>query len=76
MFLFLVIISSIILLPFNAHAYIDPGTGSIVVQALIAGFLGSIFALRTFWGRISAFFSKSSDTRVGHEEEDLTEENK
>jgi hypothetical protein len=32
MFLFLFIVFSIFLLPINAHAYIDPGTGSIVVQ--------------------------------------------
>jgi hypothetical protein len=29
--------------PTRAHAYIDPGTGSFIIQALIAGFLGALF---------------------------------
>jgi hypothetical protein len=43
------------LLAQNAFAYLDPGTGSFVFQALVAAFLGSLFALKTFWGKITAF---------------------
>lgn len=35
-----------------AEAYIDPGTGSIVLQMLIAGALGAAFAVKRFWKRI------------------------
>ncbi len=46
-----------------AHAYIDAGTGSLVLQMLVAGFFGSLFALKLFWrrlaDRISAIFRKS-----------------
>ena len=42
----------------DAHAYLDPGTGSFVLQALIAGLLGAGFAVKTFWRSIKAFFSR------------------
>ncbi len=38
-----------------AHAYIDPSTGSYILQILVAGFLGAMFALKVFWHRIVAF---------------------
>lgn len=41
----------------NAHAYLDPGTGSFILQVLAAGALGGLFAVKTFWGNITTFFS-------------------
>ena len=38
--------------PQNAYAYIDLGTGSYILQMLIAGFLGILFSLKIYWGRI------------------------
>jgi hypothetical protein len=43
--------------PARALAYLDPGTGSYLFQILIAALAGGIFAIKLFWGRISAFFS-------------------
>ena len=45
-------------------AYIDPGTGSMVLQAAIAGIAAAALAIKTYWHRIKLFFSKdsSSDT--------------
>jgi len=45
-------------LPSTAHAYLDPGTGSYVVQLLIGGLLGGLFALGVFWRRVLAFFKR------------------
>ena len=42
----------------NAYAYLDPGTGSYIIQLLIAAVVGIGFALRLFWGRIKNFFRK------------------
>jgi hypothetical protein len=44
----------------GALAYIDPGIGSIVFQALLAGVLTGAYAVRRYWSRISAFFSRQS----------------
>ena len=36
--------------------YLDAGTGSIIIQGLIGGFVGGLFAVKIFWSRISIFF--------------------
>lgn len=40
------------------HAYLDPGSGSYLLQLLIAGALGGLVALRLYWSRIVAFFRR------------------
>ncbi len=40
------------------YAYIDPGTGSYVIQILIAAFVSISFAIRIFWKKIKAFLLK------------------
>ena len=42
-------------------AYLDPGSGSYLLQLLIAALLGGLFALRMYWGRIKSFFRRGSD---------------
>jgi hypothetical protein len=36
----------------NAYAYLDPGTGSIILQAIVAGVASTLFAVRMYWSRI------------------------
>ena len=47
----------------NAHAYLDPGTGSIILQALIAFFAGVAAFVSLYWRKtknyISNLFSKN-----------------
>ena len=38
-------------------AYIDPGTGSIILQSLLAGIAVALGIGRAYWERIKAFFS-------------------
>ena len=42
----------------DAAAYIDPGTGSLVVQGLIAGAAAAAVVIRGYWYRIRAFFRR------------------
>jgi len=37
-------------------AYLDPGTGSIILQSIVAGLLGIAVAIKMFWQRIIGFF--------------------
>jgi hypothetical protein len=37
--------------------YIDPGSGSYLVQAIIAAILGGLFYFKRIWFRIKIFFS-------------------
>ena len=59
-----------ILFPANAHAYIDPGTGSFVIQGIIAAVLGAGVVGKLFWHRIKAAFTgKSADDDHGDADE-------
>lgn len=44
---------------FLLFAYLDPGSGSVLLQMIIAGLLGFGLAVRLFWGRIKGFFGGS-----------------
>ena len=35
--------------------YLDPGSGSIIIQVVIAVAVGGLFAVKLFWYRIKAF---------------------
>lgn len=41
--------------PYNVYAYLDPGTGSYVLQLAIAALLGGLYAVKLFWKRITNF---------------------
>ena len=42
----------------GALAYLDPGSGSFLIQLLIAGALGVALAIRMSWGRIKGMFRR------------------
>ncbi len=43
-----------------AHASLDPGTGSILVQILLGSGAGALAILRLYWGNIRAFFARGA----------------
>jgi hypothetical protein len=43
--------------PIPLFAYIDPGTGSYLLQILLAGVFASLLALRIFWRKVKVFFT-------------------
>jgi len=47
-----------LIFPRKAHAYLDPGTGSYILQILIAVLIGALFSIKLFWNRIKYFFIK------------------
>jgi hypothetical protein len=51
----LLLVLALLLLPSTAQAYLDPGTGSYVLQLLLGTLLGGLFALGVFWRRVLAF---------------------
>ena len=42
-------------------AYLDPGSGSFILQLLVAGILGGLVALRMSWAKIKARFTRKPD---------------
>jgi len=58
-----------------AHAYIDLGTGSFIVQTSLAFIFGAGFIVKSYWHRLISLFKKTSTTSssetgaVEHEKE-------
>lgn len=42
------------------QAYLDPGSGSFLLQLLLAGLVGVGFAIKMSWKKIKAFFNRSA----------------
>lgn len=49
---------TIVFIPSSAFAYIDPGTGSYILQMIAAGILGGLFAIKMFWLQVKNFFKR------------------
>jgi hypothetical protein len=41
-----------------AHAYLDPGTGSFMLQMLLAGILGALLYIKLAWHNVKSFFQR------------------
>ena len=39
-------------------AYIDPGTGSLIIQITIATFLGGLYMMKVYWRRVKVWFER------------------
>ena len=50
------LVSPILLRP--AYGYLDPGTGSYIIQLLVGGLLGGLFAVGLFWKRVIALVKR------------------
>ncbi|HTL10425.1 MAG TPA: hypothetical protein VL307_19255 [Chitinophagaceae bacterium] len=48
--------------------YIDPGSGSYLVQVIIAAVLGVAFYFKTIWLRIKMFFTGRKKGQPGNQE--------
>ena len=48
----------------RSNAYIDPGSGSFIIQVLIAVALGSVLSVRLWWGRVLGVFRKTKSDGV------------
>jgi hypothetical protein len=49
----LIVTALILLAPLEqpVHAYLDPGTGSVIIQALLAAIVAALTFGRTYWSR-------------------------
>jgi len=58
----------------NALAYIDPGSGSAIISAIIGVFVAIGIAVKTYWYKIKRFFSRSEPSRQEDSNSQKTEE--
>ncbi|WP_303976105.1 hypothetical protein [Dongia mobilis] len=40
----------------SAQAYLDPGTGSIILQAVIGAVTGALIVIKLYWYKLKQFF--------------------
>ena len=48
----------------RANAYLDPGSGSVLLQLLLAALLGGGFLIKAYWRKIINFFRKLTGKEV------------
>lgn len=53
------IVLSTLFMSSPAYAYLDPGTGSMLLQALIASVTGAFVVGGIYWAKVKAFFKRS-----------------
>ena len=54
--LFLIIYNSVLIK--NAYAYLDPGTGSIILQAILGAIAAGFSYCAFYWNKVKNFFKK------------------
>ncbi len=52
----LTLLLSLLTLSRPAYAYLDPGTGSIILQLLLGGVAGALVVGRLYWQRVKELF--------------------
>ena len=58
--------------PVQANAYIDPGSGSLILQGIIAGIAMGLYTIKLYWYKIKSFFKrgdKLTENEVDNDEE-------
>lgn len=64
------LLAYLFLVPRDAHAYLDPGSGSLVFQVILAFFVSAGFVLKTNWLRVKNVFTKTSPAKEIEQEDD------
>ncbi len=51
----------------NTYAYLDPGTGSMIIQGIVGGIAALMATGAIYWQRIKSFFSRSDKESTNNE---------
>ena len=54
----------------TAYAYLDPGTGSMIIQILLGGIAGAAVMLKLYWHKVKALFAGRRAKEVASEHDD------
>ena len=60
----------LLIAPKNAHAYLDPGGGSYLIQIVVASVVGAGYLLKANWERVKGIFLKRDRKKTENEKED------
>lgn len=65
------LLPALLLFPLQAAAYIDPATGTFLLQGLVAGLFAALAALRSFRAKISRFLFQRKGVESDHDNKDI-----
>ena len=69
MFKYLILLFFLGLEPITTNAYLDPGTGSFIIQIVIAAIAGVSFTLKIYWkkaaGWVASTFKRERNKKDG-----------
>ena len=52
----------------NAYAYLDPVSGSVIIQYVVAGLVACMAFMKNFWVKFKYFFNKKIKSKKNKEE--------
>lgn len=55
----------------NSYAYLDPGTGSYILQILFGAVAGGLLIIKTYWGNIKMYFSAKAKLKTNNKKEKI-----
>ncbi len=50
-----------------AYAYLDPGTGSMLLQMLLGGVAGALVVGKLYWHQVKTFFGRGTEKNIDQE---------
>ena len=54
----------------DQQLYLDPGSGSFILQLILAAILGGLLVLRSYWAKVKDFFLNLFNVHPGDEDND------
>ncbi|ABV88588.1 hypothetical protein [Shewanella pealeana] len=66
--------AALVMLSMPAYAYLDPGTGSIILQAIIASVVVGFASLRLWWDKFIGLFSARKNDKKLNPQNNETDE--
>jgi hypothetical protein len=52
----------LLVLPAQAHAYLDPSSGSMLLQIAVGGFLAALVTVKMYWRKVSSVFRRKTSS--------------
>ena len=70
----LAVVGGFLLFPRHAYAYLDPGTGSLLLQALLAAVFAMLFVIKSYFQKIKSLIFGSDSKETEQEKQDSKDE--
>ncbi len=64
-----VLVLMIFIAPAKVHAYLDPGSGSYLIQIIVASLASGGYFLKTNWKKIKQVVLKKNRKKIGEKED-------